>query len=86
MSSGAEALAGRKPEPVPKMRMNTDRQKPLSPSTYRAWMQRWLETCDVRDEHRRPTHLTPGPACALRTAIGEDADAGTARLQDDQIG
>ncbi|MBV9650067.1 MAG: hypothetical protein JO296_08010 [Pseudonocardiales bacterium] len=38
--------------------MNTDRQKPLSPGTSRAWMQRWLETCDVRDEHRRTAHLT----------------------------
>jgi hypothetical protein len=22
-------------------------------------MQRWLETCDVRDEHGKPVHLTP---------------------------
>lgn len=22
-------------------------------------MQRWLQTCDVRDEHSQPVHLTP---------------------------
>jgi integrase len=47
------------PNLFPRARTNIDGRKPLSPDTYRAWMQRWLETCDVRDEHGKPVHLTP---------------------------
>lgn len=39
--------------------MNADGRRPLSPDTYRAWMQRWLQTCDIRDEHGQAVHLTP---------------------------
>ena len=28
-------------------------------STYRLALYRWLDRCDVRDEHGRPVHLTP---------------------------
>lgn len=47
------------PNLFPRARTNIDGRRPLSPDTYRAWMQRWLETCDVRDEHGQPVHLTP---------------------------
>lgn len=39
--------------------MNADGRRPLSPDTYRQWMYRWLETCEVHDEHGQPVHLTP---------------------------
>jgi integrase len=47
------------PNLFPRARTNIDGRRPLSPDTDRAWMQRWLETCDVRDEHSQPVHLTP---------------------------
>ena len=47
------------PHLFPRARMNVDGRNPLSPDTYRGWMQRWLVSCDVRDEHGQPVHLTP---------------------------
>ncbi|WP_433471699.1 tyrosine-type recombinase/integrase [Spirillospora sp. CA-142024] len=47
------------PNLFPRARMNADGRRPLSPDTYRQWMHRWLATCEVRDEHGRPVHLTP---------------------------
>jgi integrase len=47
------------PNLFPRARMNADGRRPLSPDTYRAWMHRWLQACEVHDEHGRPVHLTP---------------------------
>jgi len=47
------------PNLFPRARCNADGRRPLSSDTYRQWMHRWLETCEVRDEHGQPVHLTP---------------------------
>ena len=38
---------------------NIDGQVPVSSSTYRLALYRWLEHCHIRDEHGRPVHFTP---------------------------
>jgi integrase len=43
----------------PRPEKNPDGKTPVSGSTYRLALYRWLERCDVRDEHGRPVHLTP---------------------------
>jgi integrase len=43
----------------PRPEKNPDGKTPVSSSTYRLALYRWLEQCDVRDEHGRPVHLTP---------------------------
>ena len=43
----------------PRPTKNVDGQAPTSSSTYRLTLYRWLEHCDVRDEHGRPVHFTP---------------------------
>ena len=43
----------------PRPAKNPDGKIPVSSSTYRLALYRWLECCDVRDEHSRPVHLTP---------------------------
>jgi integrase len=43
----------------PRPEKNPDGKKPVSSSTCRLAIYRWLEDCDVRDEHGRPVHLTP---------------------------
>jgi len=43
----------------PQARANLDGRRPLSDSTYRVALRRWLEACDVRDEHGRTVHPTP---------------------------
>ncbi|MGW6603494.1 tyrosine-type recombinase/integrase [Streptomyces sp. NPDC055036] len=43
----------------PAPRMNPDGTRPLTTHSYRGQLDRWLERCDVRDEHGRPVHLTP---------------------------
>jgi hypothetical protein len=54
---------GRWPEGVPVLfprpTKNLDGQLPTSSSTYRLALYRWLERCDVRDEHGQPVHLNP---------------------------
>lgn len=52
---------GHTPPPVlfPRPTKNPDRTIPLSSSTYRAGLYRWLESLDVRDEHGHRVHLTP---------------------------
>ena len=53
-------LAGRDPGPVPPARRRTSTAPgPVSSGTYREALYRWLEDCDVRDEHGQPVHLTP---------------------------
>ena len=38
---------------------NPDGKAPMSSSTYRLALYRWLERCEVRDEHGQPVRLTP---------------------------
>ena len=38
---------------------NATGQRPFAASTYRGMLNRWLTSCEVRDEHGRPVHLTP---------------------------
>jgi len=44
---------------VPRPSKNIDGHRPLSATTYREALYRWLERCDVRDEHGQPVRLTP---------------------------
>jgi integrase len=43
----------------PQPTANLDGRKPVNASTYRPALYRWLQRCDIRDEHGRPAHLTP---------------------------
>ncbi|MFG3383344.1 tyrosine-type recombinase/integrase [Streptomyces sp. NPDC047999] len=43
----------------PAPRMNPDGIRPLTTHSYRGQLERWLERCDVRDEHGKAVHLTP---------------------------
>jgi integrase len=43
----------------PQPTRNPDGHKPLSTTVYRQQLRRWLASCEVRDEHGRPVHLTP---------------------------
>jgi len=43
----------------PRPEKNPDGKTPVSSTTYRQALYRWLEHCDVRDEHGQPVHLTP---------------------------
>ncbi len=43
----------------PRQNGNLNGRKPISSHTYRSALDRWLEDCDIRDEHGQPVHLTP---------------------------
>ena len=43
----------------PRPRANISGNLPLADGTYRRMLGRWLMTCEIRDEHGRPVHLTP---------------------------
>jgi hypothetical protein len=43
---------------------NLDGTAPVSSSTYRLALNRWLERCDVQDEHGLPVHFTPASAAS----------------------
>jgi integrase len=43
----------------PRPTKNLDGIAPVSSSTYRLALYRWLERCDVQDEHGLPVHFTP---------------------------
>ena len=43
----------------PRPTKNLDGTAPVSSSTYRLALYRWLERCDVQDEHGLPVHFTP---------------------------
>jgi integrase len=43
----------------PRPTKNPDGRFPSAASTYRAALYRWLQCCDVRDEHGMPVQLTP---------------------------
>jgi integrase len=49
----------RPPWLFPRPTKNVDGQAPTSSSTYRLALYRWLERCDVRNEHGQPVHFTP---------------------------
>jgi len=43
----------------PRQNGNLTGHRPISSRTYRGALCRWLEDCDIRDEHGQPVHLTP---------------------------
>ena len=43
----------------PRPTANIDGTRPIDSSTYRDGLYRWLEDCDIRDEHGEPVRLTP---------------------------
>ena len=43
----------------PRPTANIDGHRPVSYTSYRDGLYRWLEDCDVRDEHGQPVRLTP---------------------------
>jgi integrase len=43
----------------PRERSNVSGTVPLNPGTYRRKLNRWLQACEIHDEHGRPAHLTP---------------------------
>jgi integrase len=47
------------PNLFPRRTANADGRRSLGPDSYRGMMKRWLKTCDIRDEHGQPVHLTP---------------------------
>lgn len=48
-----------RPVLFPRPTKNPDGLAPTSSSTYRIALYRWLEHCEIRDEHGRAVHLTP---------------------------
>jgi len=44
---------------LPRPNMNLGGHQPIAANTYRDALSRWLERCDIRDEHGQPAHLTP---------------------------
>ncbi|HEY5986938.1 MAG TPA: tyrosine-type recombinase/integrase [Streptosporangiaceae bacterium] len=49
------------PPPVlfPRVTSNIGGNRPVPAGTYRWALDRWLQDCDIRDEHGQPVHLTP---------------------------
>jgi integrase len=43
----------------PRQNRNLSGRRPLPSHTYRGALYRWLEDCDIRDEHGQPVRLTP---------------------------
>ena len=54
----ARRWPGGNPNPFPRSKANVSGKWPLSSDSYRRMLERWLATCDVRDEHGQPVHLT----------------------------
>jgi len=55
----------------PRPLANPNGQLPIGSGTYRGALYRWLDRCDIRDEHGRPVHLTPH---RWRHTLGTPAD------------
>jgi integrase len=55
----AERWPGGTPVLFPRSHANLDGTRPVISSTYRNALYRWLQRCDIRDEHGQPVHLTP---------------------------
>ena len=49
----------RPPVLLPRPTRNLDGHQPIKSSTYREALYRWLERCEIRDEHGQPARLTP---------------------------
>jgi integrase len=47
------------PRLFPKLNDNPDGRRPIGGSAYRRALHRWLERCEIRDEHGHPVGLTP---------------------------
>jgi integrase/ferredoxin len=47
------------PHLFPKLHANISGQRCWPAGTYRDQLYRWLDACDIRDEHGQPVHLTP---------------------------
>jgi hypothetical protein len=43
----------------PRPTKNIEGTQPVASTTYRLALYRWLQRCDIRDEHQRPVNLTP---------------------------
>jgi integrase len=43
----------------PRVTSNISGNRPVPSGSYRWALDRWLEACEIRDEHGRPVHLTP---------------------------
>ena len=54
-----ERWPGGLPVLFPAPRANLDGHRPIRDSAYRAALHRWLQRCDIRDEHGRPVAVTP---------------------------
>ena len=54
----AERWPGQHPHLFPQAKGNAGGQRPLSYFSYRGMLNDWLVLCDIRDEHRKPVHLT----------------------------
>lgn len=54
-----QGALGISPLLFPRRTKNPDGLQPMSSGTYRAALYRWLQHCEIRDEHGRPVHLTP---------------------------
>jgi integrase len=62
ISQQQDRVAGTVTSPVrlfPRPTKNCDGTAPTSSSTYRLALYRWLQRCDIRDQHGRPVHFTP---------------------------
>ena len=55
----AERWPGGTPVLFPQETANPDGHTPVSDGTYRSALHRWLERCEVRDEHGRPVKIVP---------------------------
>jgi integrase len=55
----SERWPGRSPVLFPQGRANPDGRKAIAYTTYKLALDRWLQLCNVRDEHGDPVHLTP---------------------------
>ena len=55
----ADRWPARHPHLFPALKANAGGQHPVTFYRYRGMLYRWLDTCDVRDEHGGPVHLTP---------------------------
>ncbi|MEQ6326544.1 tyrosine-type recombinase/integrase [Mycobacterium canetti] len=49
----------RHPHLFPALVGNAGGQNPITYYSYRGMLNTWLDTCQIRDEHGRPAHLTP---------------------------
>jgi integrase len=54
-----ERWPGGIPVLFPAPRANLDGRRPIRDSAYRAALHRWLQRCDIRDEHGMPVAVTP---------------------------